>query len=109
MNSLSWFLYSIDVLSNIKGFLIILVFFLGTGAIAYIGHSFVEGDHPPKWWIVALLLSPAVPLTLIPDKNTMYAIGASELGEHVVNSEIGQKAKKAIEMWIDSQLTVPTK
>lgn len=37
-------------------------------------------------------------------KDTVYAISVSELGEDIYKSEIGQKATKALESWIDSQL-----
>jgi hypothetical protein len=34
----------------------------------------------------------------------MYAIAASELGEEVYKSEVGQKAEQALRAWLDKQI-----
>jgi hypothetical protein len=67
-------------------------------------YAWLEDSNPKylKWNLVPVLLI-AVSV-LIPSKDTMYAIAASELGEEVVKSAIGQKSIKALEQWIDSQL-----
>lgn len=42
-----------------------------------------------------------------PSKDTVYAIAASEMGERVITSPLGLKAGKAIEAWLDRQITPP--
>ena len=104
MNSLSWFLYFADAIASFSVMLlfvsIVLLLFLSIYAISRLV------DHKDssyfKW--IALPVFMLFLFTLIPSKNTMYAIAASELGEEVVKSEIGKKSLKAIEQWIDSQI-----
>jgi hypothetical protein len=43
----------------------------------------------------------------VPSKDALYAITASEMGEEILNSNIGSKAQQAIEAWIDKQIPKP--
>lgn len=111
MNTLSWMLYSIDVINNLSialnifvvCFFVILTFYFTNHAInadIYENHKF---PFKHLWvFVIPILLS--VVLILLPPKSTMYAIAASEVGEEALKSEIGQKAQQAISNWIDSQL-----
>lgn len=121
MNSLSWFLYFVDVLSRAN---ILACIVLGASAaylsitMAIAGISAGDFGRPIKatwfpWWKragVSLLVS-AVVFTVIPSSNTLYAIAASEVGEKVVKSEavqgIASDATKALQQWIKRQLDEP--
>jgi hypothetical protein len=41
---------------------------------------------------------------VIPSKETIYAIAASEMGEAVLDSGTASKAHKALDKWLDKQL-----
>lgn len=116
MNTLSWLLYSIDVISSASAvltfFVVILFSVLGFYFLMNIGMAVdnylgEDGNHkfPYKhllFFVIPIFLT--VVLILLPSKETMYAIAASEVGEEALKSEIGQKAQQAISNWIDSQL-----
>lgn len=108
MKTLSWFLYFADTLGDLKSTLS-TTFLIGLGGVSFISIWLsLDGDHSFWKWIsvpiIVLVLS-----TMIPSKNTMYAIAASELGEQAMKSTIGQKSLKAVELWIDKQLEQPIK
>lgn len=110
MNSVSWFLYLADV---VQGLNVYLGFFLAIVTFAMIIFSGIsigawveeEKNWPYKlnylWVLVFFIAGISI---AIPSKDTVYAISVSELGEDIYKSEIGQKATKALESWIDSQL-----
>lgn len=110
MNSLSWFLYFADVLPSFAhlcgGISIVGFCFLGFFTLVMI----VNDEGIPAGWKKTLQWGIPVGTvlilvgTLIPEKNTLYAIAASEMGEKVVESKLGQKAQQALEAWIDNQL-----
>ncbi len=104
MNSLSWFLYFAGMAASVSMFFT-LFGFLTLTVLGFVSvYAWLEDNNPKylKWNLVPVLLIAVA--VLIPSKDTMYAIAASELGEEVVKSAIGQKSIKAIEQWIDSQL-----
>lgn len=125
MNSLSWFLYIVDISGGIQGFFIFLsvaslisfVVFIITGAAlrdrSYRGYGNQEErtslgikfhKRSPLFFvplIIFFLLAVA-----IPSKETLYLIGASQVGEQVValqevqeiGGDIGDLAKDAIKL-----------
>ena len=124
MNTLSLYLYLIDILSNIKGVFIVLT--LGTlvwyllRAIAIsityerdYRDSKEEEEFKTKkikecWaysfkmmWIPVLCV---IVFSLIPNERTRYAILASELGEQVITSEISQEYFDKIKSIFDNKL-----
>lgn len=107
MNSFSWFLYFAGIAKGVY----ILFFIVGSmGALvsSLIGGMLViEYGKEKKPFVIAFIVSCFLLIVsaLIPSKDTLYAIAASEIGEQAYKSELGQKASKAIEMWIDSQLS----
>lgn len=80
-----------------------------------------ESDRPADqdaktWnpWIAAkaplvALGASALLFCAFPASGTIYAIAASEMGERVVNSETGDKAVKALNAWLDKQISGGTK
>lgn len=104
MNSLSWLIYFANVCGNI-GVLCVLVLIFGIASISVwaMAHCATKGDgtqeisKPSKWLIAAIAIAGMV-ATLIPDKDALYAIAASEVGERAYNSTLGQElSKEAIE------------
>ena len=51
--------------------------------------------------VMALCL---VPLAIIPELSAMYRIIAVEFGDHVIESEVGQKAMRVLEQKLDEAL-----
>lgn len=128
MNSLSWMIYAADVAGSVSG-LLSSVAFLGTfGAGASLLSWAIMGGSPSLYsWddkeaktaehadmrgklakVVkpALIVSAvcALAASIIPGRETIYAIAASEMGEQVVTSPIAGKALKALDAWLDRQI-----
>lgn len=128
MNKLSWMLYLADVANSagatfaIAGVLVLMWACAVTiGRLAYITKpSYTSGsEYEAEWQAVAdfwhlktgslpslflgafLLLAVNV---VIPSRETIYAIAASEVGENVLTSGTASKAHKALDKWLDNQL-----
>ena len=122
MNSLSWFLYWIDVMNSISGVLtIISILLIASIIVLWFACSFrLEGGgreekdlvrrSRSKWtWRFSMLaLFCALVACFLPSKGTMYAIAASQVGERVAQSEavkgIANDATKALQIWIKKQI-----
>jgi hypothetical protein len=104
MNSLSWFLYFADVVTNFGITIVILTLLFGSGFFIFSVFQYVDKSDSKffKWNLLTVFL--LLFASIIPSKNTMYAIAASEIGEEVAKSDIGKKSLKAIEQWIDAQI-----
>jgi hypothetical protein len=122
-------LYGADVAGSISGVLSTVA--VGAVlAIAAAGVTYASiGDGPTIWeWdnkeekrahhkammatlkkvpkIAAIVfLSSSLTASIIPSKETVYAIAASEMGENVLNTQTGDKAVKALNAWLDRQIT----
>ena len=129
MNDLSWMIYAADLVGGLDGTASGIA---GIATLAGIGSTigwFALGSNPEcysfedkearvanhaasrqtlakaiKW---SLIGAPAAMLvaSLIPSANTVYAIAASEVGEEVVKSPTATKAMKALDAWLDRQIT----
>lgn len=111
MNSLSWLIYLASVLPNVAGVCVFLSIF---GIGAYVAWLIVVSCHndslsETKWeypslknlfWFLPLILL----ATLLPDKETIYLIAASEASEAVVTSEYGKELLVDIQEVIEGQL-----
>jgi len=120
MNSLSWMIYLADVCNNV-GWLVwwvalILTLGMCLAVMVIVGSSLsaVEGDEDAKeanraarQFAMRLALPTAGAFLLagvIPAKETVYAIAASEVGEGVLKSSTGSKAVRALDAWLDKQI-----
>jgi len=115
MNSLSWLMYTADVVAGIGGALALIVI-LGIGAVALrviwsmVTYSNYEDDQSltaGKSTVVKALTVVLIALlidVLVPSKETVYLIAASEVGEQVVTSEEGKRVLGKIETWLDNKL-----
>lgn len=103
MNSLSWLIYLISMLDTLRGFLVtglaITVAITAISAIARFGCDDEKSDSKHlvplaikcrnRFGVAAVFF--AIMISIVPSKNTMVLIAASEIGEHVVNSETGRE------------------
>lgn len=125
MNSVSWFLYLVDISSGIGAFFSIIAFLCVVSAIVivivggvmrdtdYGRRSGPEMDERRKrgialQWKATWFAGPALLFMLlsflIPSKDTLYMIGASQVGEQIValqevqdmGGEVGGLAKDTI-------------
>jgi len=109
MNKLSWLIYfagiaeSIFVVSFIG--LLIIAFFSGMAAIYNEAEkdykNFIKKDpFAFKYLFIFFVLI----FTFVPNKNTILAIAASEIGENAITQFKDSKYLKALDAWIDAQL-----
>lgn len=116
MNSLSWFLYGIDVIANLRTLACVVL--AGTSVcwiLLNVSVAITEGDTLKwpdfkKWWtrgVVAMVVC-GIAVSALPSSNTMYAIAASQVGEKIAQSEtvqgIASDATKALQQWIKRQI-----
>lgn len=119
MNNLSWLMYIADVLPSIGTFSFVLGF-IGTVAVfafTFIYAMFKEDAmetiredrwkdvNPFSWCWWLLLFVPLLVLSLlIPPKETIYMIAASEAGEVMVTSEYGKELIQELKLILDNQI-----
>lgn len=118
MNQLSWLIYLAGVSGNLQGFLIFLCIALGIGGMISGGIGFAMmhdayDDDDRKKIKVTLKFSKTALIAMIgfgvfssvmPDRNTLYAIAVSEMGERVLSTPTAGKAFKALDAWLDDQI-----
>lgn len=114
MNSMSWFLYAIDLINNVSVAATIIFICTAIAMGLYAVACAVEHDgltdnykriFPKAAGLFGIAMAVAV---ILPSKSTMYAIAASEVGERVVKSDavqgIAGDATKALHQWIKKQI-----
>lgn len=88
MNNISWLVYLADIsqgISTLLGFsAFVLAMFLGVLTTGV----FIEGWTWPKTRYYFLVGFLALSATIIPSKNTIYMIVASEMGEKASNTDL---------------------
>ena len=129
MNTLSQLIYFAGVSENLGGllgFLAFITIFLSTGLIVM---SFdvkedirwAEGEDKirilseSKRYMslgvasIVLFFVLCISAALMPSKETVYAIAASEMGEELLKTPTAQKASRALDAWLDKQIKENTK
>jgi hypothetical protein len=109
MNGLSILIYAGDVADGLKE-----LFWVAAGTIVLLGLipmtfwtiEWLDGERPRPWYgrfacAVAIL---ALLSVMIPSRQTVYLIAASEAGEVAVTSETGQRLLAKIEAALDAQI-----
>ena len=112
MNSISWFLYAVDILANIAvgiGMLTFAVIVLTIIHCAAVGERSAHDEvfkniKPVLWKGLAYVVALGILQMAIPNTKTMYLIMGSEVGESVVMSETGQRVQDAINKKLDEYL-----
>ena len=105
MNSLSWIIYLAGIVSDLA----VITFIFGClllcciTAIAAEENDIYEALNITKKYLIIYFIVVIINI-LIPDKNTIYAIAASEYGEDMINSKITNKSIKALDAWLDEQI-----
>ncbi len=105
MNSLSWIIYLAGVSQSISvllGFAAVLTLFglVFFGIVYEFSNDFMLAAR--KWIFIAA--GCAIVAALIPSKESIYAIAASEYGEEVLKTPEASKARKALNSWLDAQI-----
>ena len=123
MNSLSWLIYMAQILTSL-GYLFIT---LGTlallatigGAVCMIVFTTFEHDKEAfaktnrRGRVIVSIFAPMTVIfilvgNLLPDKDTLYAIAASQLGEQIVSSgdakALANDAYTALRVWLKKQI-----
>lgn len=127
MNSLSWLIYFASLSDSASGF---LSFLAGIGAVCVILGTILSvmwtdggygGDRRIKGYedmrkrgqaliprgLLTLVLCGSIAV-ILPSKNAVYAIAASEIGERVISDEavrgIAADSTKALQSWIKKQI-----
>lgn len=71
-----------------------------------------DASHPYRKITKPVLVGLAifsVATAALPDRNTVYAIAASELGERALETPTASKAVAALNAWLDRQIQAPAK
>lgn len=121
MNSLSWLIYLASVCDELRGVSVLITIL---GAIATIVLAIhwkwridfdgrEEEESAKKLFTGSFKMSAiafavaAFIVVLVPSKDTIYAIAASEIGEEVIKSPEASKARQALNAWLDKQIGEP--
>lgn len=114
MNALSWLIYlasvvsSIGVLAFTVAVLSVLVFLVGLMVVCANIYEGYESERNTGFKLLIgstrVFVICALLLVVLPGRDTIYAIAASEMGEELLNSETGSKAVKALDAWLDRQI-----
>lgn len=122
MNTLSWLLYLAEVsgslksvLATVTGLYIITILsiifygaFLKDSSYSTKDEGWQRGHELQKSALTKYIFLPALTISgycIIPSATTVYAIAASEMGEKVLTSQPATKAMKALDAWLDRQIT----
>lgn len=90
MNALSIFIYSVELLSQLNfllGALIIAAIVHYTLRVINVAMAMNGGTYPsPKKYLMAIIPL-GIMCVIIPNKETLYVVGASELGEEIIKNQ----------------------
>ena len=119
MNTLSILLYAAHVSGSVNTFAC-LSFFLCLGAITILSLVWIMQDtqyddkqdkyvrkEPPSPVMRHLLsgmIVAAFVATVVPGRDTVYAVAASQMGEQLLKTKVANKAEQALEAWLDRQI-----
>lgn len=106
MNSLSWMIYLAGVASGLGAAFVVFAVLSAMASLILVMAHFIEDANCLRWLRVTLpcMLVLSVLSILTPDKETVYAIAASEFGEEALKSPEVSKARQALNAWLDKQI-----
>jgi phosphatidylserine synthase len=104
MNSLSWLIYLSDLLPNVASTAGVFALFLGIALVGLLLFNIMwksteETEFPinvPWKSLISLFVFLVTISTVIPHRNTILLIAASEYGEKVIKSEVGEQALRIL-------------
>jgi len=108
VNNLSWLILAADTAGSFKGVALLGAIATGVAVPLVAMLRAVDEDEDafpraPRGLLIACV-SLVVASALIPSRETIYAIAASEVGEDVLQSKTGGKAVQALDAWLDKQI-----
>jgi len=113
MNELSWLIYLAGVVENLASVFLILgfallAFFVIKLVVQLYDYSLSDKEKSQAWFKFQLSL-PIITILwllacLMPAKETVYAIAASEIGDKVIHSPTGSLAEQAFDVWLKKQI-----
>ena len=107
MNSLSWMFYLAGVVENLGNLLAVGSVISGLCSVFVCMYALIEAEPKAFRWLRLTLPTCALFAILAvftPNKDTLYAIAASEVGEEVLKSPETTKARAALNAWLDKQI-----
>lgn len=104
MNNLSLLLYLADALDSLKVISIIFLFLVIFGLIGTLIDGSPRARDLQKYCVIAAIVFSSL-IVVCPTSSTVYAIAASEMGEEVITSPTAGKAAKALDAWLDKQIS----
>jgi hypothetical protein len=122
MNGLSWLLYIGGVagsLGSFFSFLAVIFFFLGAVTLIMslinpgkssdeLSAETIAWAKKARYFFLGLLIVFGSLASIMPSKETVYAVAASEMGEKVIKDphvmQTTGKAFKALDSWLDKQV-----
>lgn len=118
MNTLSWLLYLGEISGSLSSFFgwISAPIFVLTGFCLFMGmYHMMEAEPDSRDYQLAktvrdvglkifmpMFFAFAIISTILPSKETVYLIAASEAGQEVITSPTGKKALEAVNRYLDS-------
>lgn len=100
VNNLSWLIFAADIVGPLK--IVLLIVGIATVFILLIIAAIEENSTYIKY-----LLAPFIVILiglLIPSKQAIYLIAASEFGEDVLETKTADKVFKIVDQYLDEQL-----
>lgn len=116
MNQLSWLIYLADVAGNLDNFFftIMILSLIATGIWVVVGSIAADDNEDADFWRVWRKVGWAVIApsfffgtilgSVVPSKDTVYAIAASEMGERALQTPTADRAFRALNSWLDRQI-----
>lgn len=116
MNALSWLIYLADVAGNLDAFFFALMIISIIGGVIWliVGAVAADDNEGPDFWktwrkvgfayLLPIFFIGTIIGSIIPSRDTVYAIAASEMGEKALNTSTANKAFKALDAWLDQQI-----
>lgn len=126
MNQLSWMLYIAELVGTVNlvlwaafaafsavGVILVLWYLQGAEQKDYrmykkrneefeINEPIINKCQIRMAFFVAVIL--LIVATVVPSKQTIYAIAASQAGEQILKTPLASKAEKALDSWLDAQI-----
>lgn len=115
MNYLSWLIYLANVSDKLS---FVMTFMAVATAVAFViwliaGCCAVDADYNKDDWrcwrkvgytLVPIFFVTFIINAILPSKETVYAIAASQVGEQVLKTPLAGKAEHALESWLNKQI-----
>ena len=105
MNELSWLIYLAGALGSVGVVAAVVMVIAIIAGVFYTMFNAIENEvfTVHKGLLITASVAAFIGV-VVPDRNTIYAIAASETGEKMLATPVANKATKALEVWLDKQI-----